>query len=110
MFMKAKQQFIAQLLIALGSLSNVFVTAAKPAGAGIIYVAMFDEVDEGTAIFKCANELPVGPAPFLTYEGLPSDFYLRLTGEGVRLLRGEIPVSNKLLLPIPNSAGRDATG
>lgn len=66
--------------------------AAKRAGAGMIYVAMFDEVDEGTAIFKCTNEPPVGPNPFLTYEGLPSDYYLWLTGEGARLLRGERPV------------------
>jgi hypothetical protein len=82
--------------------------AAKRAGAGMIYVAMFDEVDEGTAIFKCTDEPPVGPNPFLTYEGLPSDFYLRLTGEGARLLRGEIPVSNELPLPLPDTAERDA--
>lgn len=67
--------------------------AAKRAGAGMIYVAMFDEVDEGTAIFKCTNQPPVGANPFLTYEGLPSDFYLWLTGEGARLLRGERPVA-----------------
>jgi len=84
--------------------------AAKQAGADMIYVAMFDEVDEGTAIFKCTNEPPVGPNPFVTYEGLPSDHYLWLTGEGARLLRGEIPVSNKLPLPIPKTAERDAAG
>ena len=62
---------------------------AKKAGVSMIYVAMFDEVDEGTAIFKCTNTPPVGPNPFVTYEGLPSDHYLWLTGEGGRLLRGE---------------------
>jgi len=71
--------------------------AAKRAGATMIYVAMFDEVDEGTAIFKCTNEPPVGgESKFLTYEGLPSDHYLWLTGEGARLLRGERPVEDQL--------------
>ena len=71
--------------------------AAKRIGCEMIYVAMFDEVDEGTAIFKCTNEPPVGEGvSFLDYEGLPSDFYLRLTGEGGRLLRGEIPLSDQV--------------
>jgi hypothetical protein len=26
---------------------------------------------------------------FATYEGLPSDWYLRLTGEGTKVIRGE---------------------
>jgi hypothetical protein len=68
------------------------MTAAKRIGAKMIYVAMFDEVDEGTAIFKCSNDPPVGNnVSFLTYEGLPVDHYLQLTGEGGRMLRGEIP-------------------
>jgi len=71
--------------------------AAKRAGASMVYVAMFDEVDEGTAIFKNSNEVPVGgPNKFITYEGLPSDFYLRLTGQGAKLLRGELPVTDAL--------------
>ena len=66
----------------------------------MIYVAMFDEVDEGTAIFKCTNDTPVSETNrFVTYEGLPSDFYLRLTGEGAKLLRGERPVTEAVPLP-----------
>lgn len=69
--------------------------AAKRIGCEMVYVAMFDEVDEGTAIFKCTNDPPRGEgATFLDYEGLPSDFYLRLTGAGGQLLRGEIPLSD----------------
>lgn len=71
--------------------------AAKRAGAGMIYVAMFDEVDEGTAIFKCTNDTPVSDtAKFLSYEGLPNDFYLKLTGSGARMLRGELPITETL--------------
>ena len=81
-----------------GFLWSQFV-AAKRAGAGMIYVAMFDEVDEGTAIFKCTNRPPGGASPFLTYEGLPSDYYLWLTGEGARLLRSERPVPADVAIP-----------
>ena len=66
----------------------------------MIYVAMFDEVDEGTAIFKCTKDVPANQTDqFLTYEGLPSDFYLRLTGRGAEMLRGQRPVTEKLPLP-----------
>ncbi|HTI98905.1 MAG TPA: glycoside hydrolase family 71/99-like protein [Dongiaceae bacterium] len=63
---------------------------AWQAGATMAYVAMFDEVDEGTAIFKCANAVPEGErSQFLTYEGLPSDFYLKLVGAATRQFHGE---------------------
>ena len=64
-----------------------FSTAAY-LGMDMAYVAMFDEVDEGTAIFKVSNT-PPKPGRFVTYDGLPSDWYLRLTGEGTKLIRGE---------------------
>ena len=70
--------------------------AAKRVGCEMIYVAMFDEVDEGTAIFKCSDNPPVAKgAQFIDYEGLPSDYYLRLTGAGARLLRGQLPPSER---------------
>jgi hypothetical protein len=73
-----------------------FVVAAR-LKMETVKVAMFDEVDEGTAIFKVTN-MPPRQAHFLTYDGLPSDWYLRLTGEGARMLRKQRPVSNKIPL------------
>jgi hypothetical protein len=73
-----------------------FSTAAD-LGVEMAYVAMFDEVDEGTAIFKVSNAPPT-PGRFVTYEGLPPDWYLRLTGEGAKLLRGER--KNQKTIPI----------
>ncbi|MCO8124765.1 glycoside hydrolase family 71/99-like protein [Stieleria sp. TO1_6] len=73
------------------------MVGAKQAGCKMIYVAMFDEVDEATAIFKCSDDPPVGDgANFLTLEGLPSDHYLKLTGQGGKLIRGEIPVTAQI--------------
>lgn len=63
---------------------------ARRVGATSAYVAMFDEVNEGTAIFKCAAEVPMGNGlQFLSREKVPSDHYLRVTGLGGKLLRGE---------------------
>lgn len=64
-----------------------FVTAAD-LGVEMAYVAMFDEVDEGTAVFKVTNT-PPKEGKFATYDGLPADWYLRLTGEGSKVIRGE---------------------
>ncbi len=77
-----------------------FVTA-KAVGAEMIYVAMFDEVDEGTAIFKCTSELPQGPTSFVDWEGLPSDHYLWLTGRGGAMLRDELPPQSTIPVRTP---------
>lgn len=72
------------------------IAAAKRAGADMLYVAMFDEVDEGTAIFKVTNSPPVGNGvQFVTHEGRPSDYYLRLTGAAGKVIRGEIPATDE---------------
>jgi hypothetical protein len=73
-----------------------FATAAD-LGMEMAYVAMFDEVDEGTAVFKVSNT-PPRPGRFVTYDGLPPDWYLRLTGEGAKLIRGES--KNQKTIPI----------
>lgn len=70
-------------------------SAAASLGLDTVYVAMFDEVDEGTAIFKVSNT-PPAQGHFVTYEGLPADWYLRLVGEGTRLIRRERPNSDEL--------------
>lgn len=70
--------------------------AAKKAGATMVYQAMFDEVDEGTAIYKCTNDVPIGESTFATFEGLPSDYYLKLVGAATRMVRGDFVTSDDL--------------
>ena len=65
-------------------------------GCEMLYYAMFDEIDEGTAIFKIENNPPVGESIFVGNEGLPSDHYLWLAGMGGKMLRKEIPFTDEL--------------
>lgn len=107
-------------------------------GAQMLYIAMFDEIDEGTAIYKCLNQSDVpgnvaeGQDYWVVYkngnysvsntevtnlpgsndwcrlasrlnvtfqgieDGLPTDHYLWLTGQGRAMLRGEIPLKADL--------------
>ena len=68
----------------------------------MLKTAMFDEVDEGTAMFKLAPtaaKLPTGASLVpLDVDGraLPSDFYLRLGGAATAMLRGDLPVAPTL--------------
>jgi hypothetical protein len=75
---------------------------AKMAGAKMLKIAMFDEVDEGTAILKIAPHRTDAPDQgfWLTLDAdgadLPSDWYLRLAGEITRMFHGEIRPDAKL--------------
>ena len=75
---------------------------AKTAGAKVLKIAMFDEVNEGTAIFKAAPHRKDAPDQgyWLTLDAdgqeLPSDWYLRLAGEVTRMFHGEIPPNPQL--------------
>ncbi|WP_339757436.1 glycoside hydrolase family 71/99-like protein [Algoriphagus aquimarinus] len=69
------------------------INGAVKSGAKSLYVAMFDEIDEGTAIFKVLNE---GKTP-LNADGkfigidpeLPTDHYLYLTGQAGKWVKGD---------------------
>ena len=64
-------------------------------GVDTVYVAMFDEVDEGTAIFKVTSS-PPAQGHLVGYDGLPSDWYLRLVGEAARRLHGQQPIPSEI--------------
>jgi hypothetical protein len=76
------------------------LSTAMSAGASMLYVAMFDEINEGTAIFKVNGNPPV-TAPgsgteFVKFDGEPSDQYLWLTGQAAQILRKEKPLVYKM--------------
>jgi hypothetical protein len=74
---------------------------AVSARCTMLYGAMFDELNEGTSMFKMAantNDLPAQgafvPLNIDGYTALPSDWYLRLADQATRMLRGTIPLTN----------------
>jgi len=75
---------------------------AVNAGCPMLYGAMFDELDEGTAMFKLAPtkaQLPAtGTFLPLDVDGikLPADWYLRLADQAGKMLRGEIPLQARM--------------
>jgi uncharacterized protein (TIGR03437 family) len=88
---------------------------ARRAGAQMLKIAMFDEVNEGTANFKVAARRQDAPDQgyWLTLDAdgyaLPSDWYLRLAGEITRIFHGQSDATPAL----PTSPGPpwpDASG
>ncbi|MBB6460454.1 sulfatase-like hydrolase/transferase [Flammeovirga kamogawensis] len=77
---------------------------ALEAGNRFLYVAMFDEVDEGTAMFKMVvkkEDLPVEAQErivTLDMDGYPceNDWYLRLAGASQKMLEGKIDLSSHI--------------
>ncbi|NME72083.1 sulfatase-like hydrolase/transferase [Flammeovirga aprica JL-4] len=77
---------------------------ALDAGSRFLYIAMFDEVDEGTAMFKMVTNregLPVEAKDRLVtldMDGYPceNDWYLRLAGASQDMLEGKIALSENI--------------
>ncbi len=69
------------------------VRSVLQSGGNMLYTAMFDEIDEGTAIFKLEQDpdrLPKGATLLIPDEGKcsgDSDLYLRLAGEATKAVR-----------------------
>lgn len=68
----------------------------------MLKIAMFDEVDEGTAMFKVVSKRSDAPDTgfWLTWDAdgldLPSDWYLKLAGEVTQVFHGSRPPSDTL--------------
>ncbi len=83
------------------------------AGVNMIFIAMYDEVDEGTAMYKLEphqeNTPTTGFWVTLDADGyeLPSDWYLRLASETGRTLREEI-VNDHVMPEMPNVKSIDS--
>ena len=60
------------------------------------YVAMFDEVNEGTAVFKLTSDRRIHGPVVPREDDYPSDWYLRLVREGARMIHGQRPVSEEI--------------
>ncbi|BBB01559.1 putative xylosidase/arabinosidase [Actinacidiphila reveromycinica] len=69
------------------------------AGVGSVYISMFDEFNEGNQIAKTAESQAWVPANsgFLALDedgtACSSDYYLRLTGDGGRMLKGQLALT-----------------
>jgi hypothetical protein len=81
-----------------------FVTM-RQVGVESVYIAMFDELNEATSIFKCAEDASMMPAGnwFLPLDAdgvhVSSDFYLRLTKDAGMMIKKQTPQQQKCPTP-----------
>jgi hypothetical protein len=85
-------------------------------GAQGIYISMYDEFNEGNQIVKTAEtqaQLPTNSGMLALDEdgtACSSDYYLRLTGDGGRMLKGLIPLTaTRPTAPVPGGGGSTTT-
>jgi hypothetical protein len=80
---------------------------ARNAGACMVKIAMFDEVNEGTAIFKATPYRVDAPTPgyWLTLdadgEKLPSDWYLQVTDQIKKIFSNKVSSQKLPITPHP---------
>ena len=68
------------------------LSGAAAEGALMIYIGMFDEIDEGTAFYKTAHiyRVPVGESKFIPIDDdIPTVHYLWLTGQAAQMLKSK---------------------
>jgi len=71
------------------------VYAFQDLDVNMMFIAMFDEVDEATAIFKTTDNHP-NTDHWITLEGHPSDWYLNIALAANLMLEGSIPLTPDL--------------
>jgi YD repeat-containing protein len=72
-----------------------YVAASTVGGLNSVFVAMYDEVNEGTAIMPISNTPPAQSPAFYTSVGYPGDWYEKLTVKGESYLKNNqaVPVN-----------------
>jgi hypothetical protein len=85
------------------------------AGIQSVYVSMFDEMNEGTAVFNLAEDSGGVPAGkyFLTLDAdgthMSSDFYLRLINDGGKMIKKQIAYTATVFTPFVFTAPASLT-
>jgi hypothetical protein len=88
---------------------------AKTAGVVSVYISMFDEMNEATGILNTAEDSGSIPAGnyFLTNDAdgthTTSDFYLRLTADGGKMIKGTLAFTSTVPTPVVLTAPTSLT-